>query len=123
MDTFLNQIDKVCNICEAWSLVFTLSITLSIKPFSFITKVILLIPSYSLPLNFFGPQTPKIFITVWSVSDSNEKGKLNLSEKFFWCFILSALTPKRLYPSFIRSPYESLKLHACAVHPGVFALG
>ena len=42
----------------ACSLVFTSEITSSIRPFSSMINVVLCIPSYSLPINFFGPQTP-----------------------------------------------------------------
>ena len=36
-------------------------------------------PSYSLPINFFGPQTPNASITDLSSSANNGKGKLNFS--------------------------------------------
>ena len=45
-------------ISKAWVLVWTLSYTLAMYPLESIIYVILLIPIYSLPINFFNPQTP-----------------------------------------------------------------
>ena len=50
-------------------------------------------PLYSLPMNFFGPQTPKAWITDLSSSANSGKGKLYLFLKLVCAFALSALTP------------------------------
>jgi hypothetical protein len=50
-------------------------------------------PSNSLPINFFGPQTPKASITDLSSSAINGNGRWNLFLNFVCALALSALTP------------------------------
>jgi len=61
--------------------------------FSSTKKVLRIIPSYSFPLNFFGPQTPYALIITFSISANKWKGKLYFFEKLCWLFSESALTP------------------------------
>ena len=86
------------NICSVCALVFTLVITSSIIPLSSITKVVRCIPSYSLPINFFGPQTPKALITALSSSANKGNGNSCLLIQFCCLLAESALAPKTSYP-------------------------
>src|SRR5690606_23248480 len=72
--SFKNSLEKRnfhYKICFAWSLVLTLVMMSSIMPFSSIIKFVLSIPSYSLPIDFFGALAPYASIIVLSSSAIN----------------------------------------------------
>ena len=67
--------------------------------------------------------TPKALATARSVSASRTKGSLYSSANFFCASTVSALTPITWMLAEEKSGKASRREHACAVQPGVPALG